>query len=49
VTNDVKEARRNAVIGNQEAFYDFQTGESVFTIKGAAQKRTKSGENIKKE
>jgi hypothetical protein len=45
VTNDVKEARKNAISGNQEAFYDFQTGESVFTIKGAAQERTKSGKN----
>ncbi|MDR1439922.1 MAG: NUDIX domain-containing protein [Clostridiales bacterium] len=45
VTNDVKEARRNAVNANQEAFYDFQTGQSVFTVKGAAQERTKSGEN----
>jgi hypothetical protein len=44
VTTDVKQARRNAIEANQEAFYDFQTGEAVVTIKGAAQDRTKQAE-----
>jgi hypothetical protein len=43
VTGDVKEARRNAIAANQEAFFDFQTMDSVITIKGAAQDRTKQG------
>ncbi len=39
VTNDIKEARRNAVAADQEAFYDFQTGSDVVIKKGAAHDR----------
>jgi len=44
VTNDIKEARRNAVNAGQEAFYDFQTGSDVVIRKGAVQERNKQFE-----